>query len=654
MKTLRFQESKKIYAMVFSALIILIFSCFIVTKEFNDRDKIYKSVLHTYTVMTTINTVALSMEEVEKQLQIFIYTHDKKNTTLYDNAIKATQNNLSKVKKLTIDDVNQQIRINDIEQKLNKIVYLNNNNSLTQLNQNEQSINKILSLINMISIEELSILKQRTQKFEHVRYVNYFETIACILLGYLFLFISFISLIKLANKNEQFHLLQERLEREKLLLKENQRIELEFSLNAAKLGFWNLNLVTLTADRSLLHDQIFGYPSLLPEWTLDIFLTHVHPDDHSKVVQSFKNLSKNNGALEFECRIYRFDDKSLHWIWVSGKIVHQSEYQHMLGVVQDITERKLMESLLFESEERWKFALENAQHGVWDWRIPEKVVYFSHYWKRMLGYNDDEIKNEQSQFESLVHPDDLNRVWKAINEHFDQKTEEYLCEVRFRCKDGSYKWILDRGKVISRAEDGTVLRAIGTHTDISDLKDKETSLKNLAEHDTLTGLVNRTIFEDRLDQAILLAKRNKAVVAVFFIDIDGFKRINDVFGHAIGDLVLRTSATRLQKSIRSMDTCARYGGDEFLLLLNNIKEEEDVIKIAKEIINKFSKEFELDDKKLNVTLSIGISLYPKDGESSLIDKADKAMYFVKSRGKNNYKLYDERDVFKEAKPKTWS
>lgn len=147
--------------------------------------------------------------------------------------------------------------------------------------------------------------------------------------------------------------------------------------------------------------------------------------------------------------------------------------------------RKQMEEALRESEERWKFALESANQGVWDWHVPEKIIYFSHAWKTMLGYQDEEIKNEQYEFESRVHPDDLQKVWKEVNDHFAGKTPDYMCEVRFRCKDGSYKWILDRGKAIERASDGRVLRAIGTHTDISELKEKESALieaKNNVEH----------------------------------------------------------------------------------------------------------------------------------------------------------------------------
>ena len=434
---------------------------------------------------------------------------------------------------------------------------------------------------------------------------------------------------------------KEQFEQERLLQRETQRLQLEFSLSTTKQGFWNLNLETRKIERTLLHDQIFGYPSLLSEWTMERFVEHIHPDDRPMIIQALSESEERNLPLETECRIYRVDDKSLRWISVTGKVFQFQGSKHMLGLIQDITERKLMERMLTESEERWKFALENAHHGVWDWYVPEKIIYFSHYWKKMLGYRDDEIKNEQYEFESRIHPDDREMVYQSLNNHFAQKTEEYVCEARFRCKDGSYKWVLERGKVVERAADGTVLRAIGTHTDISEFKENEINLKHKAEHDPLTGLINRSIFEDRVEQAILLAKRQKSSLALLFVDLDEFKQINDLYGHDCGDLILRSTASRLLSCIRDMDSCARYGGDEFVLLLQDIKGEENIINIVKTILQQFSKKIIIDQQEFMVTLSIGIAIYPKDGEESLIKKADSAMYFVKKHGKNNFKFYED-------------
>ncbi|MDF1684528.1 MAG: diguanylate cyclase [Legionellaceae bacterium] len=162
--------------------------------------------------------------------------------------------------------------------------------------------------------------------------------------------------------------------------------------------------------------------------------------------------------------------------------------------------------------------------------------------------------------------------------------------------------------------------------------------KNLAGHDALTGLINRRSLEDRIDQAIKLSKRNKSPAAVFFIDIDDFKKINDDYGHAIGDLLLQNLAKRIQAQIRQVDTLARIGGDEFVLLLPDIKNEDNAIQLAQLIIHLMAEGFSIEGKKHMITLSIGISLYPREDSKSLLTSADSAMYYVKKHGKNNFKL----------------
>ncbi|HQF08502.1 MAG TPA: PAS domain S-box protein [Spirochaetota bacterium] len=142
----------------------------------------------------------------------------------------------------------------------------------------------------------------------------------------------------------------------------------------------------------------------------------------------------------------------------------------MAAAFTDITVRKRAEAALRESEDRWHFALEGAGDGVWDWNASTDRVYFSHQWKAMLGYEDDEIGDTLSEWDCRVHPDDHDRVYAELNRHFEGKTEVYTSEHRIRCKNGEYKWILDRGKVIDRTPEGKPLRVIGTHTDISELK----------------------------------------------------------------------------------------------------------------------------------------------------------------------------------------
>lgn len=649
MEALRFRKAKLIYTTFFIALAILILSGIVVIRELKERAIAVQWVQHSNIVILAIDSLSISLLEAERHVQSYTMTHDKKYWNLYSAVIISSKKKWLDLKKLTVDNAMQQNRMSTLGTLLNKLIqpnrdkaaHVGQNDWLLLLSDNTKGLEQIHSLINVIRAEELSLHNLRLQKYENAKYINNIEIIGTMIFGCLFAVFAFIAIIKLAKNNDRQYRRKELFEQERLLQQETQRLQLEFSLSTTQQGFWNLNLETQKIERTLLHDQIFGYSSLLSEWTMERFVAHIHPDDRLRITEDLKASEEHNLPLELECRIYRVDDKSLRWISVTGKVFQFQGHKHMLGLIQDITERKLMESLLTESEERWKFALENAHHGVWDWHVPEKIIYFSHYWKKMLGYRDEEIKNEQAEFESRIHPDDRDRVLECLHNHFVQQTEEYICEVRFRCKDGSYKWILERGKVVERAADGTVLRAIGTHTDISEFKENESNLKHLAEHDPLTGLINRSLFEDRVEQAILLAKRQKSSLAVLFIDLDEFKQINDLYSHAFGDLILRHAASRLLTCIRDMDSCARYGGDEFILLMQDIKSEENIIHIVKAILQQFSNKFIIEQQEFTLTLSIGIAMYPKDGEAFLIQKADDAMYFVKKNGKNNFKLYEE-------------
>ncbi|PKO45057.1 MAG: GGDEF domain-containing protein [Betaproteobacteria bacterium HGW-Betaproteobacteria-22] len=303
----------------------------------------------------------------------------------------------------------------------------------------------------------------------------------------------------------------------------------------------------------------------------------------------------------------------------------------------------------------WKFAIDATGDGVWDWDIKKNITTFSNTCKTMLGFNESEITTDTDYWENHIHPDDVKSMEKALHHYLDGKTEQYTHEHRVMCKNNQYKWVLSRGIIVKRDQYGNPLRMVGTHTDITERKDLEKTLANLAHFDPLTGLPNRTLLNDRLKLAMAYAKREKKMLAVMFVDLDQFNEVNDFYGRKIGDKVLKKIAQRLLTCVRESDTVARIDGDEFIILLPLIESEEDVVAVANKIVASVKKPIEIVkpsdisqpvkvmQKSLVVTTSIGVAIYPEHGndEKLLIINADFAMYQAKHKGKNQVRLYDK-------------
>lgn len=432
-----------------------------------------------------------------------------------------------------------------------------------------------------------------------------------------------------------------------------------------------------------------------------------------------------------------------------------------------------MNSELLETEFRWKSALSGAGHGVWDWNNLTGEVNYNTEWKSMLGFAEDEIRNDFSEWRRLVHPLDLERAETAIADFIAGKTKNYSSEHRLKTRDGEWCWILSRGAVISRTAEGEPARTIGTHTDINRQKtlelalsesdqrfrgafesaavgmalvglagewlevnqallemlqydedellkltfqdithpdDLELDLKHLealtagkipsyqmekryfckdgsiiwivlsasmvrdgngeplhytaqieniterkalqkrvayqASHDELTGLPNRRLLQERLTQTLALSRRHKRSFALMFIDIDHFKRVNDEYGHDVGDELLRWLAEKLSSVVRTSDTLARQGGDEFVLLLSEISAPEDAELVARKVFNAMREEFDTGVLQLKVTLSVGIVIFDPgtpDSAEDLLRKADVALYQVKRAGRNDFRVYQQED-----------
>jgi diguanylate cyclase (GGDEF)-like protein/PAS domain S-box-containing protein len=302
---------------------------------------------------------------------------------------------------------------------------------------------------------------------------------------------------------------------------------------------------------------------------------------------------------------------------------------------------KRAQEALKESEERYALASRGSNDGLWDWNLLTNVVHFSPRWKAMLGFKELEIGDRPEEWFDRIHDADRERVKQEIAAHQKEFTPHFESEHRMLHKDGSFRWMLSRGLAIQDAA-GKTLRMAGSQTDITEGK----------VSDPLTGLPNRLLFIDRLGRIIKHAKRRKDhLFAVLFLDLDGFKMINDSVGHLIGDQLLLGVASRLEKCLRATDTVARLGesftvarlgGDEFTVLLDDLKDPSDAKRAAERLMKALTAPFILGGKEVFTSVSIGIALSNPAYEQAdeILRDADTAMYRAKSLGKARYEVFD--------------
>lgn len=431
------------------------------------------------------------------------------------------------------------------------------------------------------------------------------------------------------------------------------------------------------------------------------------------------------------------------------------------------------EQLLTVSEYRWRFALEGSGDGVWDWNLADDTVFFSKRCKEMLGFAEDETGDSLGKWDMCLHPDDKTQTLQSVQAYLDGKTPLYICEHRVICKDGSYKWMLDRGMVVSRSVDDKPLRMIGTYSDITErkhaelllrtahaetqrfkdaldyvssciymkdtqsryvyanrttlelfgcsaedvigcddsrffppdtvkwlreidarvfmgeqtkeevevahedgsrrvyleiktpiyenagnktiwgllgistditvLKAHEQYLENIAHNDALTGLPNRVLLADRMHQAMAQTLRRGKQMAVAYIDLDGFKAINDSHGHDAGDHLLMTVATNMKRVLREGDTLARLGGDEFVAVLLDLSDADANAPMLVRLLHAAAEPVHFGPLVLQVSASVGVTYYPQPEDvdaDQLLRQSDQAMYQAKLAGKNNFHIFD--------------
>ncbi|NLP28313.1 MAG: EAL domain-containing protein [Clostridia bacterium] len=302
------------------------------------------------------------------------------------------------------------------------------------------------------------------------------------------------------------------------------------------------------------------------------------------------------------------------------------------------------QNFLTSAEERYRLVLESTNDAIWDVDVKTYTVFFSDKWYELLGYKEEDFNGYLITWRKYAHPDDLPKIVKILRDNISGKTSFLKCEFRIKTAQGDYKWIRTRGKTLFNSQ-GEAYRIIGSHMDITELKDYEAELEYIAYHDSLTGLYNRLYMYETIGTRLKKIEENtsrKIVDAMLFMDIDNLKFINDTLGHSFGDKFILEIAMRLLSLTNNNCELFRLNGDEFIFYIKNVSGKEEIESFASKVIDCFNQTLSIDGHVISASVSIGISLYPIDGKDvdTLLRFADMAMYKVKQKGKNGYCFFN--------------
>ncbi|HUQ40584.1 MAG TPA: EAL domain-containing protein [Acidimicrobiales bacterium] len=388
-------------------------------------------------------------------------------------------------------------------------------------------------------------------------------------------------------------------------------------------------------------ERLLGYP--VEDWLTmpDFWSKHLHPEDAERVIQHADARVAAGHDYEHEYRMIAADGRSV-WLHDAAKVERdEGRPVRLRGIMVDVTEHKQAESALRESEQRFRSAFNGAGTGMALVGVDGRFLRVNHELVRLTGYTEEELL--ASSFLGITHPDDQAAGRMLIRRMLAGAQRSFLYEKRYLHKSGGLIWVLVSASLVSDDEDRP-LYFIAQVQDITERKRAEELLEHQALHDPLTGLPNRTLLLDRLSMAIGRCKRSGASAAVLFLDLDRFKLVNDSLGHDAGDALLVAVARRLQSVLRPQDTAARFGGDEFVIVCEDVGQPEDATRIAGRINDLLSAPFALPEGETFLTASIGIALsgsHDDDSPESLLRDADSAMYRAKELGKARAELFDQ-------------
>ncbi|CCO23822.1 diguanylate cyclase domain-containing protein [Maridesulfovibrio hydrothermalis] len=363
------------------------------------------------------------------------------------------------------------------------------------------------------------------------------------------------------------------------------------------------------------------------------YLNLVHPQDRKNLIQTVSDAIEKKISFTLEYRIVR-SDGAKRWVYEKGTKLPGED--SIAGFILDITDRKKKEEALHAAEEKYRSIITNAPLGIFQTTPegifisanPQMAIYYGYATPEDLIKDISDISTQ-----CYVSADTRKRFTTILNEF--GRTSNF--EAEHRCKDGSTFWAAETVTAVTD-EAGKIIRYEGFMSDISERKEHEETMRKLAMYDSLTGLPNRVLFDDRMKQALSRAQRNRLKIAILYADLDNFKQVNDELGHSAGDTVLSEVAGRFSDCLRTSDTVSRIGGDEFIFILQDIGSKAEIEVVAQRIIDSMRAPFYLGEKIYRLGVSIGISIYPDSSaeKEELVRRADEAMYRTKTKGKNSF------------------
>jgi len=363
------------------------------------------------------------------------------------------------------------------------------------------------------------------------------------------------------------------------------------------------------------------------------------PELSARDLAVFRRILAGESVFDYQTRHLRRDGASVDLAFnavplrdAAGAVIGAT------GTAHDVTREKQSAAALHEIVEKLRLAVDAADLRYWEWDRDTGLLSWGRDPASLIGAEGGHTMRWED-YVQMVHAEDRERYLGAVNAAWEQPvacSQEY----RVQRRDGRIAWLSSHGKSFADPS-GRLRRMIGVTQDITERKRQEEEARFLAYHDTLTGLPNRRLLDDRLRQAVFLAQRRDARVAVMVMDLDNFKQVNDQLGHRAGDAVLREAAHRLAGCVRKADTLARHGGDEFVVVIPDLQLDADCQVVAEKILRSLEAPFRVDGREFRIGASIGISLYPTDGGDgeAVLRNADAAMYRAKQLGRNNYRFY---------------